>query len=143
MRTVVCKKVWRWTLKLRCRRCGRKETFYINGKRDVPSHGMNGWTLKDRDGNDTEMCALCMTKPRDGNTVGNLPRCVSVNPKTKSRCSMAQGHAGPHVVGNPYHPVERWVTKCTDEPCVYHEHFAGDKAGTEECIHCGDVRRTK
>jgi hypothetical protein len=51
---------------------------------------------------------------------------------------MAEGHAGPHVVGSPYHPVERWVTQCPDDTCDYHENSDGSKNLWEECWKCGD-----
>jgi hypothetical protein len=73
MRKVQCKKLWRWTLKLRCRRCGKQETFYIDRKDSVPTHGINGWTLRvafvafngmllDKD---TELCWRCTKDLRE------------------------------------------------------------------------------
>jgi len=69
-------------------------------------------------------------------------RCQSENPETGSQCIMAQGHVGPHCTGSPYrhNQEERWVTKCKDEPCIYHEAFVHNP-GYEECIHCGDARK--
>lgn len=51
---------------------------------------------------------------------------------------MAEGHAGPHKVGGPYHTVEEFVTKCPDGHCNYH-HNSNRLRRTEwlECIHCG------
>ena len=61
-----------------------------------------------------------------------LEPCRSMNPDSGKMCDMAQGHFGAHVVGNPYHPVERWVTPCSDHR--FHEH----DAGPAECIYCGE-----
>lgn len=90
-------------------------------------------------------CPLCGEKaiwePDERLPHTEQARCPSVNPETGSRCSMAWGHAGPHNVGGPYehNQTERWVTKCEDEPCIYHECFVSHP-GYEECIHCGDRR---
>ena len=54
MRTVKCVQKWQWVLKLRCTKCGKKKTFYIQSKDDVPS-GINGWTISDK-----EICPSCM-----------------------------------------------------------------------------------
>jgi hypothetical protein len=51
---------------------------------------------------------------------------------------MAEGHAGPHVVGSPYKPKERWVTRCPDDACDYHENSNGVNIHWEECWRCGD-----
>jgi hypothetical protein len=37
---------------------------------------------------------------------------------------------------------ERWVTKCTDRECVYHETFVSNP-GFEECLFCGDRRECR
>jgi len=68
-------------------------------------------------------------------------RCKSVNPETGNQCIMAEGHFGPHRTGGVYRhqSKERWVTKCPDGKCEYHEAFVHNP-GHEECIHCGDVR---
>lgn len=51
---------------------------------------------------------------------------------------MAKGHAGPHIVGDPYRPTERWVTPCQDGKCEYHENSNRlQKTVWLECIHCG------
>ena len=68
-----------------------------------------------------------------------LPRCESLNPDTQSQCDMGKGHVGCHRAGGVICSNEHWVTKCTDEPCVYHETFVKNP-GYEECIHCGDRR---
>jgi len=54
MKRIVCRKVWRWALKLRCRNCGKRETFEIKNKEDVPTHWMNGWFVYG-----TEVCSMC------------------------------------------------------------------------------------
>jgi hypothetical protein len=71
-----------------------------------------------------------------------MDACPSVNPETGSACIMAKRHFGPHCTGSPYpHKMkERWVTKCEDGKCDYHETFVRNP-GHEECIHCGHVRK--
>jgi len=64
--------------------------------------------------------------------------CPSTNPDTGSPCTMAEGHAGPHVIGNPYHPRERWVTQCVATPCDYHGNRDITGNQWDECIRCGD-----
>lgn len=67
--------------------------------------------------------------------------CPSINPETGSKCMMAENHFGPHCTGSPYKHLqkEKWVTKCVDRECDYHESFVSH-AGFEECIHCGHER---
>lgn len=62
---VECKKRWTWTLKLRCQKCGKKKTFYIRNKKDVPSHGINAWTVGTGHGEQykkVELCPFCSIK---------------------------------------------------------------------------------
>jgi hypothetical protein len=75
MRKVECKKLWRWVLKLRCRRCGKKETFYIGHRNDVPTYEINGWTfwrLTYPNGmphiRKTELCPICSALERGKQT---------------------------------------------------------------------------
>ena len=90
-------------------------------------------------------CPLCGEKaiwePDERLSGSEMARCPSLNPETGSRCDMGWGHFGSHNVGGPYKKhTEEWVTKCEDEPCVYHECFVSHP-GYEQCIHCGDLRR--
>lgn len=43
---------------------------------------------------------------------GKLMQCPKFNPKTRGRCTMAMGHAGPHKVGGPYKTTEEFIIKC-------------------------------
>jgi len=68
-------------------------------------------------------------------------QCEETSP-TGERCAMSNGHAGPHVVVNPYHPTERWVTPCTGRPCSFHANFHSGKCSVEGCLHhTGKERR--
>jgi len=60
-----------------------------------------------------------------------------------SQCTMADGHFGPHVVGSPYNPIERWP----QENCRGHEFHLNSygerglaRVEWDECIHCGERR---
>ncbi len=69
MRTVINKMVLRHFLELTCRDCGRKETFTLaNGvETDIPTHGLNSWTLGAGYGKDykkTELCGGCAAARR-------------------------------------------------------------------------------
>jgi hypothetical protein len=44
-------KKWVRVWKLRCKKCGKKVTYYDD---DLPTEGWNGWDLKD-----TEICPIC------------------------------------------------------------------------------------
>lgn len=74
-------------------------------------------------------------------TIREIPDCGAVSPASGRFCTMGKGHAGPHVVGSPYRPKERWVTQCPDDRCVYHENRNSEKK-TEwlECIRCGHIK---
>lgn len=67
------------------------------------------------------------------------PQCESTNPDTDHRCTMAPGHAGPHVVGSPYHPDERWVTPCKGA-CKWSSNSDSQGARWVECVICGQRR---
>ena len=83
MKKVECKRIWTWTLKLRCRKCGKKETFYIQDKLDVPTHGINGWYL-----NGTEICPLCLYMANYRKVVrGKIEENKNVKNGTRSRNS--------------------------------------------------------
>jgi hypothetical protein len=73
--------------------------------------------------------------------------CPVVLPISKQLCSMAKGHFGPHVLGSPYHPTERFVTQCSgNKKCEYHRNSATDYTPYPpmqnewlECIFCGHL----
>lgn len=58
MRKVEAVKKFQWVLHLRCRKCGRKQTFEIAHEKDIPAHWFNGWFLED-----TELCPMCDYPP--------------------------------------------------------------------------------
>lgn len=65
-------------------------------------------------------------------------QCREINTDTGHRCSMADGHAGPHVVGSPYRPDERWVTPCQEHDFMPNRDRAGNR--WDECWKCGERR---
>ena len=65
MKKVECKKLWRWVLRLRCRKCGRRETFYIRDKSDVPTHEINAWITGygySENYREIELCPTCASR---------------------------------------------------------------------------------
>ena len=68
--------------------------------------------------------------------VKELQQCNSIGP-SGNQCSMAQGHAGPHKIGDVYHPSERWHTPCPDGKCEMMGNR--DQWGNRwlECWKCG------
>ena len=66
MRRVVKEKAIRFTLRLKCVQCGRRQKYIIgydyeslaDSKIHIPTSDWNGWSLSDN----TELCPICQVK---------------------------------------------------------------------------------
>lgn len=63
--------------------------------------------------------------------------CDSIDPDYGAKCTMAEGHAGPHLIGSPYRPEIEWVVPCAGEAHKFHWNCKPDWSEFEQCIQCG------